>query len=149
MEWLISLGNAFQNPATYIDALTLGSIYALIAVGYTMVYGIIKLINFAHGEIIMLGTYIAFLVVTGLNVPIVVAMLIAMLACAAVGATIDWTAYLPLRRSKGRDPVTYWAILRCRAVDRIFHDRRGWRSNGQNPPRRDRPSRRTGGRAAG
>jgi branched-chain amino acid transport system permease protein len=99
MEWLISLGNAFQNPATYIDALTLGSIYALIAVGYTMVYGIIKLINFAHGEIIMLGTYIAFLVVTGLNVPIVVAMLIAMLACAAVGATIDWTAYLPLRRS--------------------------------------------------
>ena len=99
MEWLTSLGNAVQNPATYIDALTLGSIYALIAVGYTMVYGIIKLINFAHGEIIMLGTYVGLLAVNTLNVPIVLAILIAMLVCAAIGAILDWTAYLPLRRS--------------------------------------------------
>ena len=84
-----------------VNALSLGAIYALIAVGYTMVYGIIKLINFAHGEIYMLGAFWALLVVgieqaTGWN--LFVAMVPAVLLCAAVGMAVDWSAYLSLRR---------------------------------------------------
>ncbi|MGE0713008.1 MAG: branched-chain amino acid ABC transporter permease [Planctomycetota bacterium] len=80
------------------NAISLGAIYALIAVGYTMVYGIIKLINFAHGEIFMVGTYVAFLLVSGLHLPLGVAMGAGMLACVVLGVVIDFSAYLPLRR---------------------------------------------------
>ena len=74
MEWLTTLMQALQDPANYVNALTLGAIYALIAVGYTMVYGIIKLINFAHGEVIMLGAYVGLLCVTHFNAPLVLAI---------------------------------------------------------------------------
>ncbi len=89
------------TPENLVNALSLGALYALIAVGYTMVYGIIKLINFAHGEIYMLGAFWALLVVgmeqaTGIN--LFVAIVPAMLLCAAVGMTVDWSAYLSLRR---------------------------------------------------
>ena len=63
-----------------INGLQIGSIYALIALGYTMVYGIVKLINFAHGDIIMVGAYAALLAMTGLGLPFYVAIVVSMAA---------------------------------------------------------------------
>lgn len=82
-----------------INGLSLGSIYALVALGYTMVYGIIKLINFAHGDIYMLGAYIGFLAITYLNVGFFPAIIIAMVGCAILGVTIERIAYKPLRHA--------------------------------------------------
>ncbi|MCF0114489.1 MAG: branched-chain amino acid ABC transporter permease, partial [Erysipelotrichaceae bacterium] len=70
-----------------INGLSLGSIYALIALGYTMVYGIIKLINFAHGDIYMLGAYIGFLVATKLGFGFVPTLVVAMVVCSLIGVT--------------------------------------------------------------
>ena len=80
-----------------INGLVLGGIYALIAVGYTMVYGVIQLINFAHGEIFMFGAYFAFLGVTSLNLPLWLALILSVVLCAILGVIIDLVAYRPLR----------------------------------------------------
>jgi len=80
-----------------INGLHVGSIYALIALGYTMVYGVLKLINFAHGDIIMVGAYIAMVMLSMLGMPFWVAMISAMAFCALLGMTIDRIAYKPLR----------------------------------------------------
>ena len=85
-----------------VNGITLGSIYALIAVGYTMVYGVIQLINFAHGEIYMLGAFISFSLLTGLfgvGLPFGLAVVIAVLVCALAGVLLDIVAYRPLRRA--------------------------------------------------
>lgn len=82
-----------------INGLQIGSIYALIALGYTMVYGIVKLINFAHGDIIMVGAYAALLVMTGLGLPFYVAIVAAMIVCVVFGVVIERIAYRPLRSS--------------------------------------------------
>jgi branched-chain amino acid transport system permease protein len=82
-----------------INGLVLGGIYALIAVGYTMVYGIIQLINFAHGEIFMFGAYFAFFCVTTLGLSFWLALPISMLLCALMGMLIDFVAYRPLRNA--------------------------------------------------
>ncbi len=82
-----------------INGLSLGSIYALIALGYTMVYGIIKLINFAHGEIYMIGAYIGFFAITGLGIGFFPALIISMVGCAVLGMIIEKIAYKPLRNS--------------------------------------------------
>lgn len=82
-----------------INGLSLGSIYALIALGYTMVYGIIKLINFAHGEIYMIGAFTGYLVITALDVGLVLALLAAMCVSALLGVIIERVAYKPLRNS--------------------------------------------------
>jgi branched-chain amino acid transport system permease protein len=82
-----------------INGLSLGSIYALIALGYTMVYGIINLINFAHGDIYMLGAYIGFAVTTFLHVGFIPAILISMVSCALIGIVIEKVAYKPIRNS--------------------------------------------------
>ena len=82
-----------------MNGLVLGGIYALIAVGYTMVYGIIQLINFAHGEIFMFGAYFAFTLVTFLNVPFWIALPMSMILCAVLGMVIDVIAYRPLRNA--------------------------------------------------
>ena len=82
-----------------INGLSLGSIYALVALGYTMVYGIIKLINFAHGDIYMLGAYIGFIVTTKLGLGFMPALLISMVGCAVIGMTIERIAYKPLRHA--------------------------------------------------
>lgn len=86
-----------------INGLSLGSVYALIAIGYTMVYGIIKMVNFAHGEIFMVGSFLGLLGVTLLKLPFLPALLFSMVGTAAVGAFIEKVAYKPLRKSK---PVT-------------------------------------------
>ncbi|WP_107754354.1 MULTISPECIES: branched-chain amino acid ABC transporter permease [Carboxydocella] len=82
-----------------INGISLGSIYALIALGYTMVYGIIRLINFAHGDIYMLGAFAGFLATTYLHLPLIPAILLAMLVCALIGVTIEKLAYKPLRHA--------------------------------------------------
>ena len=82
-----------------INGLSLGSIYALIALGYTMVYGIIKLINFAHGDIYMLGAYIGYLVITYSGLGFLPALLIVMTGCALIGIIIEKIAYKPLRNA--------------------------------------------------
>ena len=82
-----------------INGLSLGSIYALIALGYTMVYGIIKLINFAHGDIYMLGAFTAFYATTFFHLNFFVALIIAMLLCGVLGVLIERIAYKPLRHA--------------------------------------------------
>ena len=81
------------------NGLTLGGVYALIAVGYTMVYGVILLINFAHGEIYMLGAYFAFTFITVFHLPFYWAFVVAMVCCAGCGMLLDVIAYRPLRQS--------------------------------------------------
>lgn len=82
-----------------INGLSIGSVYALVALGYTMVYGIIKLINFAHGEIFMVGAYSAMILITMFNLPLWLAMMLSMLTTAILGMVIEKVAYKPLRKS--------------------------------------------------
>jgi branched-chain amino acid transport system permease protein len=97
-----------------INGVTLGSVYAIVALGYTMVYGIIQLINFAHGEVVMIGAMVAYTVIvaltgSGLDLPplAVVAMgtFAAIPVCMAVGYTLERTAYRPLRRAPRLAPL--------------------------------------------
>ena len=82
-----------------INGLSLGFVYALIAIGYTMVYGIIGLINFAHGDIYMVGAYFGFFAATNLKLPFIPTLLVAMIGAAIVGVLIEKIAYKPLRNS--------------------------------------------------
>lgn len=82
-----------------INGLVTGSTYALIALGYTMVYGVLQLINFAHGEIYMVGAFTGLLLVTQAQLPFPLALLLAMASTALLGVTIEFLAYRPLRRS--------------------------------------------------
>ncbi|WHY77541.1 branched-chain amino acid ABC transporter permease [Neobacillus sp. WH10] len=82
-----------------VNGISLGSIYALIALGYTMVYGIVKLINFAHGDVFMVGAFIGFYSITILDLGFFPALLISMAACAIFGVLIERIAYKPLRNA--------------------------------------------------
>ena len=82
-----------------ISGISLGSIYAIIALGYTMVYGIAKMLNFAHGDVIMVGAYICFFAISNFNLPPVVGILLAMLVCTVLGIVIERLAYKPLRQA--------------------------------------------------
>ncbi|MGX7328121.1 branched-chain amino acid ABC transporter permease [Enterococcus bulliens] len=82
-----------------VNGLFLGSIYALMALGYTMVYGIIKLINFAHGEVYMIGSFIGYFLIKQLGLGFFPAMILSMIGCAALGVMIEILAYRPLRKS--------------------------------------------------
>ena len=82
-----------------MNGLSLGSVYAIIALGYTMVYGIAKMLNFAHGDVIMIGAYISFCAVHYWNLPPAVALVVAMLVCTVLGITIERLAYKPLRKA--------------------------------------------------
>lgn len=82
-----------------INGISLGSIYALIALGYTMIYGIIRLINFAHGDIYMLGAYFGFFATTNLGMSFIPAIIFAMICAALVGIIIERIAYKPMRNA--------------------------------------------------
>lgn len=82
-----------------INGISLGSVYGLLALGYTMVYGIINLINFAHGDVYMLGAYVGFLLTTHLHLGFFPALLISMVVCALLGVIIEKIAYKPIRNS--------------------------------------------------
>ncbi len=80
-----------------INGVSLGSVYAIIALGYTMVYGIAKMLNFAHGDIIMVGAFAAFTVISTLGFPPLVGVLVSIVICTLLGVTIERIAYKPLR----------------------------------------------------
>ena len=82
-----------------VNGLSLGSVYAIIALGYTMVYGIAKMLNFAHGDVIMVGAYMAYVSLRSLNMSPIVSVLIAMAVCTVLGITIEKLAYKPLRQA--------------------------------------------------
>ncbi|RKD30097.1 branched-chain amino acid ABC transporter permease [Thermohalobacter berrensis] len=92
----MGMSNFLQQLA---NGISLGSLYALLAIGYTMVYGILRLINFAHGDIFMVGTYIAFYSMTSFLLPWWLSFLIAMILTCIFGIIVEKAAYKPLRNS--------------------------------------------------
>ena len=80
-----------------INGVSLGRVYAIIALGYTMVYGIAKMLNFAHGDIIMIGSYVVFVTVSSMGLPPMLGVLLAVAACTLLGVVIERVAYKPLR----------------------------------------------------
>ncbi|WP_249599233.1 branched-chain amino acid ABC transporter permease [Peribacillus frigoritolerans] len=82
-----------------VNGISLGSIYALIALGYTMVYGIVKLINFAHGDVFMVGSFVGFYAITVMDLSFIPALWISMATCAIFGVLIERIAYKPLRNA--------------------------------------------------
>lgn len=90
-------GNMFIQHL--FNAVTLGSLYGLIAIGYTMVYGILRLINFAHGEVFMLGAYFIFFAITLFKLPWGLAAVLAVAASSCCGILVDKIAYKPLRNA--------------------------------------------------
>lgn len=96
---------------TYIiNGISLGSIYALIALGYTMVYGIAKMLNFAHGDVIMIGAYTTFTVCSTLGLPPVIGILLSVIVCTVLGVVIERIAYKPLRKAASSLAVLITAI---------------------------------------
>lgn len=85
--------------SNFINGVSLGSVYAIIALGYTMVYGIAKMLNFAHGDVIMIGAYISFVTTTYLGLPPIVSVVLAMIVCTLLGILIEGLAYKPLRKA--------------------------------------------------
>ena len=92
-----------QFLSTLINGLSLGSIYAVIALGYTMVYGIARMLNFAHGDIIMVGAYICFFMMGLFGLPPLLAVLISIVGCTLLGIVIERLAYKPLRSAPSLD----------------------------------------------
>lgn len=82
-----------------ISGLSLGSVYAIIALGYTMVYGIAKMLNFAHGDVIMIGAYVALMSMTQAGLSPVISVLISVVVCTVLGVVIERVAYKPLRNA--------------------------------------------------
>ena len=82
-----------------VNGISLGSVYAIIALGYTMVYGIAKMLNFAHGDVIMVGGYVSFCVTTYLGLPGVVSVIAAVVVCTVLGVVVEGLAYRPLRQA--------------------------------------------------
>jgi len=118
LVWLIV--NLAKDPADFVTVffigLTNGAVYALVALGYTLVYGILELINFAHGDVFMLGGMISATILTAFNLEasasfgslapaIIVSLIIAMVICGALNATIEFVAYKPLRRAPRLAPL--------------------------------------------
>ncbi|MBQ8868573.1 MAG: branched-chain amino acid ABC transporter permease [Oscillospiraceae bacterium] len=82
-----------------INGISLGSVYAIIALGYTMVYGIAKMLNFAHGDVIMIGAYVSYCATTYMGLNPLLSVVIAMVVCTALGIIIEGLAYKPLRKA--------------------------------------------------
>ena len=82
-----------------INGISLGSIYAIIALGYTMVYGIAKMLNFAHGDVIMIGCYVVFTCMSGMGLNPFVSVTLAVVVCTVLGMVIEKVAYKPLRKA--------------------------------------------------
>jgi branched-chain amino acid transport system permease protein len=93
-----------------INGISLGSVYAIIALGYTMVYGIAKMLNFAHGDVIMVGAFTVFTIVSTLSLPPVLGITIAIIVCTVFGITIERIAYKPLRNAASPLAVLITAI---------------------------------------
>lgn len=120
-----------MSPETFLqqvlNGLMLGSIYALLALGYTMVYGVLKLINFAHGDILMIGAYLGLVAATRLETGLLPTMLLAMAGCALIGMLIERFAYRPLRNAP-----TLTALITAMGVS-LFLENAGILTVGANP----------------
>lgn len=100
-----------MNFLSYVmDGISLGSVYAIIALGYTMVYGIAKMLNFAHGDVIMFGGYVIFTTVSTMNLPKGIGILVAVIACTVLGLVVERVAYKPLRNAASNLAVLITAI---------------------------------------
>ena len=93
-----------------VNGLSLGSVYALIALGYTMVYGIAKMLNFAHGDVIMIGAYVALVSMNQAGMPVPAAVVISIVACTVLGVVMERIAYKPLRNASSSLAVLITAI---------------------------------------
>lgn len=93
-----------------INGVSLGSIYAIIALGYTMVYGIAKMLNFAHGDVIMIGAFVMLSALNTMSLPLIPAVLVAVVACTVLGVVIERVAYRPLRNAASPLAVLITAI---------------------------------------
>ena len=93
-----------------INGISLGSVYAIIALGYTMVYGIAKMLNFAHGDVIMIGAYVALMGMVKAGLSPILAVLIAVVVCTVLGVTVERVAYRPLRNAASPLAVLITAI---------------------------------------
>lgn len=93
-----------------INGISLGSVYAIIALGYTMVYGIAKMLNFAHGDVIMIGAYVVLMGMTKAGLSPILAVLIAVIICTVLGVTVERVAYRPLRNAASPLAVLITAI---------------------------------------
>ena len=93
-----------------INGISLGSVYALIALGYTMVYGIAKMLNFAHGDVIMIGAFTVFTICSTMGLPNIVGILVAVVLCTLLGMLIERVAYKPLRKASSPLAVLITAI---------------------------------------
>ena len=93
-----------------VNGISLGSVYAIIALGYTMVYGIAKMLNFAHGDVIMIGAYVVLTAMTGAGLPPAAAVLAAVVFCTVLGMLIERVAYKPLRNAASPLAVLITAI---------------------------------------
>ena len=107
MEWK---GMDMSFISYLINGLSLGSVYAIIALGYTMVYGIAKMLNFAHGDVIMIGAYMALIAMSQAGLSPVIAVLIAIVVCTLLGVVIERIAYKPLRNATSSLSVLITAI---------------------------------------
>jgi len=94
----------------FINGISLGSIYALIALGYTMVYGIAKMLNFAHGDVIMVGAFVVYTLCSTLGLSPIIGVLVAVVFCTLLGITIEKIAYKPLRKAASPLAVLITAI---------------------------------------
>ena len=104
-----------------INGINLGSIYAIIALGYTMVYGIARMLNFAHGDVIMIGAYICFIAVSSMGLSPLLGVLLAMVVCTVLGMTIERLAYRPLRQAASLAVLI--RRLRRMVRDRLYRSR--------------------------
>ena len=98
-----------------ISGISLGSVYALIALGYTMVYGIAKMLNFAHGDVIMIGSYLIFFTFGSFGWNPVLAILLSMAVCTVLGVVIEAVAYRPLREAPSPRWWRGWRPSNCSA----------------------------------
>ena len=97
-------------PLILINGVSLGSIYAIIALGYTMVYGIAEMLNFAHGDVIMIGAFVVLNALNVMNLPVIPAILVAVVGCTVLGVVIERVAYRPLRNASSPLAVLITAI---------------------------------------
>ena len=105
-----------------ISGISLGSIYAIIALGYTMVYGIAKMLNFAHGDVIMVGAYVCFYAVARYQLPAVAGVALAMFVCTILGIVVERLAYKPLRQAPSLAVlITAWSLFAVSEACRRFY----------------------------
>ncbi len=93
-----------------VNGLTIGGIYAMVALGYSMVYGVLQIVNWAHADVLMVGTFIGLIFVTKLNMPVIVMVLLAAAATAIIGITVERVAYRPIQSSNRRMAVLVSAL---------------------------------------